>query len=181
MAKVSYANLKLKTNTDVNTFEFQGQTIEVLKYLPIDDKYDLVMIALQKAEQDGIYNPILLDLYFHLYLVYMYTNVSFTERQKDNEPHLYDTLVSNGFMKKFLETIEVEEYEDLMLYADELMENTLHYKNTAGAVLQSVIQDLPKNAQAAADIVNSFAPEKYQAVVDFATAANGGRNINTNL
>ena len=84
-------------------------------------------------------------------------------------------------MKKFLETIEVEEYEDLMLYADELMENTLRYKNTAGAVLQSVIQDLPKNAQAAADIVNSFAPEKYQAVVDFATAANGGRNINTNL
>jgi hypothetical protein len=165
MAKVSYANLKLKTNTDVNTFEFQGQTIEVLKYLPIEDKYDLVMIALQKAEQDGIYNPILLDLYFHLYLVYMYTNVSFTERQKDNEPHLYDTLASNGFMKQFLDTIEVEEYEELMLYVDEIMETTLHYKNTAGAVLQSVIQDLPKNAQAAADIVNSFAPEKYQAVV----------------
>lgn len=181
MAKVSYANLKLKTNTDVNTFEFQGQTIEVLKYLPIEDKYDLVMIALQKAEQDGIYNPILLDLYFHLYLVYMYTNVSFTERQKDNEPHLYDTLASNGFMKQFLDTIEVEEYEELMLYVDEIMETTLHYKNTAGAVLQSVIQDLPKNAQAAADIVNSFAPEKYQAVVDFATAANGGRNINTNI
>ena len=180
MAKVSYANLKLKTNTDVNTFEFQGQTIEVLKYLPIEDKYDLVMIALQKAEQDGIYNPILLDLYFHLYLVYMYTNVSFTERQKDNEPHLYDTLASNGFMKQFLDTIEVEEYEELMLYVDEIMETTLHYKNTAGAVLQSVIQDLPKNAQAAADIVNSFAPENYQAVVDFATAANGGRNINTN-
>ena len=181
MAKVSYANLKLKTNTDVNTFEFQGQTIEVLKYLPIDDKYDLVMIALQKAEQDGIYNPILLDLYFHLYLVYMYTNVSFTERQKDNEPHLYDTLASNGFMKQFLDTIEIEEYEELMLYVDEIMETTLRYKNTAGAVLQSVIQDLPKNAQAAADIVNSFAPEKYQAVVDFATAANGGRNINTNI
>ena len=180
MAKVSYANLKLKTNTDVNTIEFQGQTIEVLKYLPIEDKYDLVMIALQKAEQDGIYNPILLDLYFHLYLVYMYTNVSFTERQKDNEPHLYDTLASNGFMKQFLDTIEVEEYEELMLYVNEIMETTLQYKNTAGAVLQSVIQDLPKNAQAAADIVNSFAPENYQAVVDFATAANGGRNINTN-
>ena len=81
MAKVSYANLKLKTNTEVNTFEFQGQTIEVLKYLPIEDKYDLVMIALQKAEQDGIYNPILLDMYFHLYLIYMYTNISFTEKQ----------------------------------------------------------------------------------------------------
>ena len=180
MAKVSYANLKLKTNTDVNTFEFLGQTIEVLKYLPIEDKYDLVMVSLQKAEEDGIYNPVLLDLYFHLYLVYMYTNVSFTERQKDNEPHLYDTLMSNGFMSQFLNTMEVEEYEELISYMDEIMENTLRYKNTAGAVIQSIIQDLPANAQAAADIVNSFAPEKYQAVVDFATAANGGRNIYTN-
>ncbi len=181
MAKVSYANLKLKTSTEVNTFEFQSQTVEVLRYLPIDDKYDLVMIALQKAEQDGIYNPILFDMYFHLYLVYMYTNISFTERQKDNEPHLYDTLVSNGLMDLFIDAMELSEYESLMLYADELMENTLRYKNTAGAVLQSVIQDLPKSAQAAADIVNSFDPKEYQSVIDFANAANGGRNIHTNL
>lgn len=180
MAKVSYANLKLKTNTEVNTFEFQGQTIEVLKYLPIEDKYDLVMIALQKAEQDGIYNPILLDMYFHLYLIYMYTNISFTEKQKDNEPHLFDTLASNGLLAKFLDTIEVSEYEDLMLYMDELMETNLYYKSTAGAVLRAVIQDLPKNAQAAADLVESFDPEQYQNVLDFVTAANGGRNINTN-
>ena len=45
MAKVSYANLKLKIDTNVNTFDFQGQVIEVLKYLPIEDKYDLVMIT----------------------------------------------------------------------------------------------------------------------------------------
>lgn len=181
MSKVSYANLKLKTNTNVNTFEFQGQTIEVLKYLPIEDKYDLVMITLQKAEQDGIYNPLLIDLYFHLHLVYMYTNLSFTERQKGNEQKIYDTLMSNGFFEKFLEAFNENEYTDLMGYVQDLMETQLTYKNTAGAILQSVIQDLPKSAQAAADIVNSFVPEKYQAVVDFATAANGGRNINTNI
>ena len=32
----------------------------------------------------------------------------------------------------------------------------LTYRNTAGAVLQSVINDLPRNAQAAAEIVESF-------------------------
>jgi hypothetical protein len=30
------------------------------------------------------------------------------------------------------------------------------------------------------EIINNFDPAKYQNVVDFATAANGGRNINTN-
>ena len=47
--KASYANMKLKVNTEVDTFDFKGQTIEVLKYLPARDKYDLLMITLQKS------------------------------------------------------------------------------------------------------------------------------------
>ncbi len=180
MAKVSYANLKLKPISTTSSFDFGGQEIEVLNYLPIEDKYDLVMITLQKAEQDGVYNPLLLDLYFHLHLVYMYTNLSFTDKQKENEPKIYDTLTSNGFFDKFFEVLDEVEYAELMSYIEELQNMTLHYRNTAGAVLQSIIQDLPANAQAAADIVKNFDPKQYQAVIDFATAANGGRNIETN-
>lgn len=180
MAKVSYANLKLKVDNSVSTFNFNGVDIEVLNYLPVDDKYDLVMVTLQKAEEDGIYNPIKLDMYFHLHMIYMYSNLSFTEKQKENESKLYDALKSNGFLNAFLATVPSDEYQELFSYIDEIMEDTLTYKNTAGAVLQSIIQDLPKNAQAAADIVNAFDKNKYQAVVDFANAANGGRNINTN-
>ena len=54
--KVSYANMKLKLNTGVKTFDFKDQKVEVLQYLPARDKYDLLMITLQKAEEDGIYN-----------------------------------------------------------------------------------------------------------------------------
>ena len=70
MAKVSYASLKLKVDKSVETFDFNDNKIEVLKYLPIEDKIDLVMITLQKAEQDGVYNPAALDWFFHLHLVY---------------------------------------------------------------------------------------------------------------
>lgn len=180
MAKISYANLKLKVDKSVEIFDFNENKIEVLRYLPIEEKRDLVEITLQKAEENGIYNPVLLDMYFHLHLVYMYTNLSFTDKQKENEAKIYDTLACNGFFDKFFEVLPESEYEDLMDYIEDIMEDTLTYKNTAGAVLQSVIQDLPKNAQAAADIVKSFDPNQYQAVINFATAANGGRNIETN-
>ena len=180
MAKVTYASLKLKTNADVETFDFNGNTIELLQYLPIQDKYDLIAMALENSVEEGIYNPIKLDMYFHLHLVYMYTNLSFTDKQKENEAKIYDTLACNGFFDKFFEVLPESEYEDLMEYIEDIMEDTLTYKNTAGAVLQSVIQDLPRNAQAAADIVKSFDPNQYQAVIDFASAANGGRNIETN-
>ena len=102
MAKVSYANLKLKLYQPSNVMDFNGQEIDVIQYLPVEDKYDLIMVILQKAEENGIYNPIKLDMYFHLYLVYMYTNLSFTDKQRENEPKIYDTLKSNGFIDLML-------------------------------------------------------------------------------
>jgi hypothetical protein len=175
--KVSYANLKLKVDESVNTFDFNGQTIEVLKYLPIDDKYSLVNITLQKSFENGIYNAIKVDTFFHLHLVYMYTNLSFTDKQKENEMKLYDTLKSNGFIDKMLETIEESEYDFLYESINEIISDTMNYKNTAGAVLQSLINDLPKSAAAAAEIVESFDKDKYQEVIKFAEAANGGRAV----
>lgn len=175
--KVSYANLKLKVNTSINTFDFEGNKIEVLKYLPIEDKYDLVMITLQKASENGIYNAMKVDVFFHLHLVYMYTNLSFTDKQKENELKLYDTLKSNGFIDLLLETIEESEYNFLYECINEIISDSLNYRNTAGAVIQSLINDLPKNAEAAARIVDSFNPEKYKQVIQFAEATNGNRPL----
>ncbi len=169
--KVSYAKLNLKVNTEVNTFKFKDNKIEVLKYLPVEDKYDLIMVALQKAEEDGIYNELKLDMYFHLYLVYMYTNLSFTDKQKENEAKIFDSLKSNGFLDAFLSTIDESEYDELLDMMTSIKKEILTYKNTAGAVLQSLINDLPQNAQQAAAIVQNFDPKKYQAVIDFAKAA----------
>lgn len=82
MAKTTYASMKLKVNTQPKEIDFEGNKIEVLQYLPVEDKYDLVMITLQKSLEEGIYNPIKKDMYFHLYMVYMYTDISFTDKQK---------------------------------------------------------------------------------------------------
>ena len=84
MAKVSYASLKLKTNTEIKEIKWEDKVIEVAQYLPINDKYDLIMVTLQKAKEDILYNPVKLDMYFHLHLVYMYTNLSFTDKQKED-------------------------------------------------------------------------------------------------
>ena len=177
MAKVSYANLKLKVDNSVKTFDFNGNQIEVLQYLPVEDKYDLIMITLQKAKENGIYNDLKLDMYFALHIVYMYTNLSFTDKQKENEPKIYDALKSNGFFDKLLPIIPESEYDDLISSMKQIMQDELEYNTTAAAVIKNLISDLPTNAAAAAQIVDNFNPEKYQAVIDFANAANGNRPI----
>ena len=178
--KVSYANMKLKTNTTVNTFEFCGQKIEVLKYLPAADKYDLLMITLQKSLEGNIYNEFKLNLFFELHLVYMYTNISFTEKQREDEFKLYDTLRSNGFFELFYEALDDKEYEELFDQIAELKATMEKNKNSVAGVIANIIEDLPANAEAAAKIVENFDPSQFQAVVDFARYANGGRDINTN-
>ena len=179
--KVSYANMKLKVNTQVKTFDFGGQKIEVLQYLPARDKYDLLMITLQKALENGAYNEFKLNLYFELNLVYMYTNISFTEKQREDEFKLYDTLKSNGFYEPFFQAMNEDEYNELFAQLNAIKEASSAHRMSAGALISQLIDDLPANAEAAAKIVENFDPKQFKAVVDFATYANGGRNIKTNL
>jgi len=179
--KVSYANMKLKVNTSVKTFDFCGQKVEVLQYLPAQDKYDLLMVTLQKSLENGAYNEFKLNLYFELNLVYMYTNISFTEKQREDEFKLYDTLKSNGFYELFFQAINEDEYNELFAQLNAIKEASSAHRMSAGALISQLIDDLPANAEAAAKIVENFDPKQFKAVVDFATYANGGRNIKTNL
>jgi trans-aconitate methyltransferase len=114
-----------------------------------------------------------------LHIVYLYTNLVFTDKQKENEPKLYDALKSNGFIDAVLEVMDEAEYNELFAWIEEIRNDSLKYKTSAAALLKGVIEDLPKNAQIAADVVNNFDPEKYKAVTDFANHANGDRPFNT--
>ena len=177
MGKISYANMKLKVNNNIKTFDFNGNEVEVLSYLPIEDKFDLVMVTLQQSLIDGIYNSIKLEMYFNLNLAYMYTNISFTEKQKEDAEKIYNVLKTNGFFDKMIEMIPDEEYEELIGYIEEEIEKSMRYNTSAAAVVKSIINDLPTQAQAAMNIVNNFDKEKFQEVVQFAQAANGNRPI----
>lgn len=175
--KVSYANMKLKMNTDVNTFDFCGQKIEVLKYLPAQDKYDLLMITLQKSLENGIYNDFKLNFYFELNLVYMYTNISFTEKQREDEFKIYNNLKSNGFFELFYQALDENEYNELFTQLNTIRKEKTKENRSVTSIINKFINDLPSNAEAAAKIVENFNPEQFKNVMEFAKYANGGRDI----
>ena len=174
---ISYANMKLKPVTSTHKFEWNGNIIEVLDYLPIEDKYDLIMITLQKSLEDGYYNPIKIDEFFHLHLIYMYTNINFTEKQKEDEHKLYDSLKSNGLIDAFIEQMNEFDYSELFNMLDDTKRELTEYKRSVSGIIQNIITDLPKQAEAMQDIIDNFDKEKYQNVLNFAKAANGGREI----
>ena len=174
---ISYANMKLKPVTTTHKFEWNGNEIEVLDYLPIEDKYDLIMITLQKSLEDGYYNPIKIDEFFHLHLIYMYTNINFTEKQKEDEHKLYDSLKSNGLIDAFIEQMNEFDYSELFNMLDDTKKEITDYHRTMVSLVQNLITDMPKQAEAMSKILDNFDPDKYQNVINFAKAANGGREI----
>ena len=177
MAKISYTNLQLKVNTETNKVTFGNNTVEVLQYLPIEDKIELVTIAAQNALFEGIYHPVILDELFHLYLVFMYSNISFTSKQKENLHKLYDTLKSSGLMDLVIQQIPETEYNELFHQLEEYVKLDSKYIHSAAGLVNSLITNLPKQAQMAKEIIDGFDPTQYQNVIDFAKAANGNREI----
>ena len=174
---MDYKDLELKLSIPKTEYKWGDKTINVYDYLPIESKYDIVMITLQKAFEDGIYNPIKLDMFYHLNLVYMFTDIDFSAEDRSDESRLYDEMKSTGFLDEFLKHIDPVLYGEMLEDIEDIAQKSMTYKSTAASVLRNFIEDLPANAEAAAKIVDNFDKDKYQAVVDFAKAANGGRPI----
>lgn len=175
--KVSYASLKLKVDTEVKTFDFEGNKIEVLQYLPIEDKYSLINIALQSSKEGNIYNQVKLEAIFNLYIVMMYSNITFTDKQKEDLFKLYDRLQSNGIIDSVIMNMAEGEYKELYNLLSKTLEDKLHYDNTAAGVINNLIESLPAQAEEMQKIVDNFDKEKFKNVLDFAKSANAGRPV----
>ena len=177
MAKVSYANMKLKMNESVKEVQLGETKIEVKQYLPVEEKYSFLNIVLQNSLENDIYHPVKVDMYFHLYLVYLYTNINFTDKQKEDESKLFDVLLTNGIIEGVITTMPEAEYNMLVNLLNQMIEKNEKYKTTFAGVVGKFINDLPAQADAAMRIVENFDPNKFQEVIAFAQAANGGRPI----
>lgn len=157
--------------------KWNEQDILVNKFLPTNMKYDIVSISLQQAEEDGYYNPILLDMYFHLNLVFAYTDIIFDSEDTENLCQLYDNLRFSGLLTELLKIIDSDEYTEMLELIDEVKIARTKRNNSLASIAEKLINDLPTNAKAALDIVDNFDENKFEAVKNFAEAANGNRPI----
>ena len=177
---MKYSDIKVSIETDVKIINFNEQDITVKQNISTNDLYDLIMITLQESKEGLIYNPLKLDVFFHVNLTMMITDIEFEAEDRVNKFETYDELKNSGLLYSILDAFPVPVYK----YIREIIEATVtkmeEYENRATSLISKFITDLPANAEAAAKIVEEFDPEKFQQVIDFATAANGGRPIGSN-
>lgn len=142
MAKLAFTKLGLKVNEDVKTIEFNEQTIEVKQYLPVNERLELIAEVLNNSADDNNFaNPVKVDVYTTIAVIEAYTNISFTEKQKENITKLYDAIISTGFYNKVIEVIPYDEMNSLVVSISDTIEAFYHYRNSVLGILENISTD----------------------------------------
>jgi hypothetical protein len=94
MAKVTFSSLGLKLNQEVKIITIKEKNIEVKQYLPIQNKLEIVANVINNSQDDNNFKNIgKVELFAALEIINQYTNITFTEKQKEEPWKIYDILI----------------------------------------------------------------------------------------
>ena len=142
MAKVSFTKLGLSKNQEVKEVKFNEQIIEVKQYLPVNDKLMLISDVINMSMgENNFANPVQVSVFTTIGILEYYTNINFTEKQKEDPAKLYDLVISNDFASKIVDAIPEEEYEQLIDGIEDSIEAYYNYRNSVMGILDTVSHD----------------------------------------
>lgn len=142
MAKIGFTKLSLKRKNEVKTITINNNQIEIKQYLPVNEKLDLIARVINGAhDQNNFPNPIKIEVIGTLEMIMAYTNISFTEKQKEDIPKLYDLLEENGIIKDIISQIPEDEYNFIIDGINKTVDAVYAYNNSVLGILESVSQD----------------------------------------
>ena len=171
MAKVSLTKLGLKVNQDVKDIEFNGQIIEVKQYLPVNDKLELIGNVINSAhDENNFSNPVKVSVFTTLEIMYAYTNINFTEKQKEDPTKLYDMLISSGLFCEVINVIPEAEYHEIVSGVEDSINAIYTYRNSVMGILDTISTDYSNLDLDASDIQSKIAdPENMAFLKDVLT------------
>lgn len=147
MAKVPFSKLQAKVNGEVTQnfyHNLAGEKVyyEVKHYLPLAEKLELVSRIINNSiDNNGFYNPMRVKLYMTLEVVYAYTNLSFTDKMKEDPFKLYDILVSTGIFADITNIICEKDWAEIQDNVWATIKNIYAYKNSVMGILDTVSSD----------------------------------------
>lgn len=143
MAKVPFSKFNLKVCSDTIPAKFGEIEFEVKAYLPIEEKQALItkildwMTAVSPLYED----PMAEEIYTDIALIEGYTNITFTEKQKENMPKLYDMINCGELMQTIWAAIPDDEAAEIGQFITCAIKNYYDYRKSVYAILDSLKND----------------------------------------
>lgn len=140
MAKVSFTKLGLKINQEVKNIEWNEQLIEVKQYLPIEQKIDIVSKMLELSYSSDVHysSPIKEKVFLNILILENYTNINFTDKQKEDPAKLYDLVSSTGLIDCVFSQIPEKELKTIFEEAKLTSDSIYKYQNSIMGILDTI-------------------------------------------
>ncbi len=158
MSRVPFTKLGLKKVEDTKTISICDQDVEVKQYLPINDKINIITNVIENSADDNNFaNPVKVEVFANLEIMYAYTNISFTDKQKGDPTKLYDLLEENGIIAEVIAAIPENEYALLLGWIDETIEAFYTYRNSVMGIMEQISEDYSNLSLDATEIQQKLA------------------------
>lgn len=155
MAKISLSKLTPIKKLDAKSITINEQEIVIQQYLPVETKMQFMQDVLTATIDDtGHVNPVRLEVFFNMYLIKYYTNISITDTMLSDPSKTYDLLSLNNIFNQVIENIPAEEYEDAFNFIIEACDNVVKYNNSVLGIIRNIVADY-KNTEMNIDKISN--------------------------
>ena len=144
MAQITYTKLGIKPVVDdVKIIDWAPEVkIEVRQYLPLQKKLEVLTNIINASTDDnGFYNSAKIDFNKTLEIIFAYTNIKFTDKQKEDPMKLYDSFYSNGLAKEIFHLIPESELNWFDKHTRISIDKIYEYRNSVYGILDALKTD----------------------------------------
>ena len=142
MAKIAFTKLGLKVDKENEIINWNDQEIEIKQYLPVNEKLELISRIINNSAEDmKFYNVGKIEIFTTLEIIFAYTNINFTDKQKEDVCKLYDLFMSSDLMDEIFAHIPESELDWISDTVKDTIESIYSYQNSVMGILDSINQD----------------------------------------
>ena len=144
MAQITYTKLGIKPVVDeLKVIDWaQELKIEVKQYLPLSKKLEVLTNIINASTDDnGFYNSAKIDFNQTLEIIFAYTNIKFTDKQKEDLMKLYDSFYSCGLAEKIFNLIPESELNWFNKHVRISVDKIYEYRNSIYGILDALKTD----------------------------------------
>lgn len=99
------------------------------------------VINLSHDKDSNYSNPIKVDIYTKLNIIENYTNITFTDKQKEDVCKLYDLFKESGLMEEIFNAIPEQEIVEIENSIKKAIKSIYAYQNSVMGILDNVSSD----------------------------------------
>ena len=152
----NYADLGLELKQDTKIITINDIDIEVFQYLPMIEKYKLINLTLAESLENNVYNPVKLETFFNLNIIFNYTTLYFSVDEMLDAYDLFDKLEQNKVIEKVIAAIPENEYKYLLENLVTTMTRNAQYISSVAASLDVIFDRLPKLTEGLSELTESI-------------------------